>query len=124
MKKVLLVEDEKNVILSVKACIDAGGYRVDVVEDGEEALNYVRKENPDIILLDLLLPKLDGFEVLKVIKNDPDTKEIPVIVLTAKAEEESRQRALSLGADGYMTKPFRPLELWDGIKNFLPDDAL
>lgn len=120
-KKVLMVEDEKNVILGVRTCLDAVGYQVEVVEDGEAALDAVRKEQPDLILLDLLIPKIDGFEVLKVLKGDPVTSSIPIIVLTAKAEDEDRQRAMDLGADNYMTKPFKPQELWDRLKHYLPD---
>ncbi len=123
-KKILLVEDEKNIILGVRTCLDAVGYQVDVVEDGDAALKYIRQEKPDLMLLDLLLPKVDGFEVLNIIKKDASTKEIPVIVLTAKAEEEDRQRALELGAEAYMTKPFRPQELWDIIKVYLPDEVI
>ncbi|HED23900.1 MAG TPA: response regulator [Firmicutes bacterium] len=121
-KKILLVEDEKNVILGVRTCLDAVGYQVDIVEDGEEALHYIKRETPDLILLDLLLPKVDGFEVLKTVKEDEKKKVIPVIVLTAKAEEEDRQRAMELGADNYMTKPFKPQELWDLLKKYLAAD--
>jgi CheY-like chemotaxis protein len=121
-KKVLLAEDEKNVILGVRTCLDAVGYQVEIVEDGEEALNAVRREHPDLILLDLLMPKIDGFEVLKVLKGDEATKQIPIIVLTAKAEEEDRQRAMDLGANDYMTKPFKPQDLWDRLKHYLPGD--
>lgn len=120
-KKVLLVEDEKNVILGVRTCLDAVGYRVEIVEDGEEALAAVHREHPDLILLDLLLPKVDGFAVLKQLKGNPETKHIPIIVLTAKAEEEDRQRAMDLGADTYMTKPFKPQAMWDLLKGYLPD---
>ncbi len=120
-KKILLVEDEKNIILGVRTCLDAVGYNVEVVEDGEAALESVRREKPDLMLLDLLLPKVDGFEVLSVLKNNEKYKDIPVIVLTAKAGEEDRQRALDLGANAYMTKPFRPQELWDILKKYLPD---
>ncbi len=121
-KKVLLVEDEKNVILGVRTCLDAVGYDVEIVEDGEEALNSVNREHPDLILLDLLLPKVDGFEVLKTLKDKEETSKIPVIVLTAKAEEVDRQRAMDLGAESYMTKPFKPQELWDVLKGYLPDN--
>ncbi len=118
-KKVLLVEDEKNIILGVRTCLEAVGYEVYVVEDGEQALEYVRNEKPDIILLDLLLPKVDGFEVCSILKSEEETKDIPIVVLTAKAAEEDRKKAMELGADAYMTKPFRPQALWDEIKNFL-----
>ena len=120
-KKVLLVEDEKNIILGVRTCLEAVGYKVHVVEDGEAAMQFVRTEKPDLILLDLLLPKVDGFEVCHTLKNDDDTKDIPVVVLTAKAAEEDRKKAMDQGADAYMTKPFRPQELWDEIKRFLPE---
>ena len=120
-KKVLLAEDERNVILGVRTCLDAVGYQIEIVEDGDEALNSIRKERPDLILLDLLMPKVDGFEVLKEVKGNDETKDIPIIVLTAKAEEEDRQRAMDLGADSYMTKPFKPQELWDLLKHYLPE---
>lgn len=120
-KKILLVEDEKNIILGVRTCLDAVGYQVEVVEDGEAALASVYREKPDLMLLDLLLPKVDGFEVLSVLKSDDRYQDIPIIVLTAKAGEEDRQRALDLGANAYMTKPFRPQELWDILKKYLPE---
>lgn len=122
-KKVLLVEDEKNVILGVRTCLDAVGYHVDIVEDGDDALNSVSQEQPDLILLDLLLPRVDGFEVLKQLKGQEETRHIPIVVLTAKAEEEDRKRAMDLGADDYMTKPFKPQELWDCLKNHLSDSS-
>ena len=122
--KVLLVEDEKNIILGVRTCLDAVGYQVHVEENGEQALEYIQSRKPDLVLLDLMLPKVDGFEVLKRIKEDDSTKKIPVIVLTAKVSQEDQKRAQDLGADFYMTKPFRPQELWDRIKQFLPHEDL
>lgn len=121
-KKVLLVEDEKNIILGVSTCLEAVSYDVHVEEDGEKALKYVENEKPDIILLDLMLPKVDGFEVCRVLKDDEKTRDIPIIVLTALAGEEDRQRVMEMGADSYMTKPFRPQELWNEMKKFLPQD--
>ena len=121
-KRILLVEDEKNIILGVRTCLDAVGYEVEVAENGEEAMELIEQGHPDLILLDLMLPKVNGFEVLESLKTDPGTGSIPVVVLTAKAEEEDRLRATELGADAYMTKPFRPQELWDVLKKFLPDE--
>ncbi len=123
-KKILIAEDEKNVILGVRTCLDAVGYQMEIVEDGEQAINSVRREHPDLILLDLLMPIADGFEVLKEVKGNAETRHIPIIVLTAKAEEEDRQRAVDLGANDYMTKPFKPQELWDLLKKYLPESDL
>lgn len=122
-KRILLVEDEKNIILGVRTCLDAVGYEVEVAENGEEAMELIEQGHPDLILLDLMLPKVNGYEVLESLKTDPGTGSIPVVVLTAKAEEEDRLRATELGADAYMTKPFRPQELWDVLKKFLPDEG-
>ena len=121
-KRILQVEDEKNIILGVRTCLDAVGNEVEVAENGEEAMELIEQGHPDLILLDLMLPKVNGFEVLESLKTDPGTGSIPVVVLTAKAEEEDRLRATELGADAYMTKPFRPQELWDVLKKFLPDE--
>jgi len=123
-RKILIAEDEKNVILGLRTCLDAVGYEMEIVEDGEQAINAVRQELPDLILLDLLMPNVDGFEVLKEIKGNDQTKHIPIIVLTAKAEEEDRQRAEDLGANDYMTKPFKPQELWDLLRKYLPEEEL
>lgn len=122
-KRILLVEDEKNIILGVRTCLDAVGYNVEVAENGAIALEAIQKRKPDLILLDLVMPKFDGFEVLDSLKSNPETKDIPVIVLTARAGEEDRQRAMELGAESYMTKPFRPQELWDIMKKLLPDEG-
>ncbi len=118
-KKILLVEDEKNIILGVKTCLEVADYAVVVVEDGEKVLAAALKEEPDLILLDLMLPKANGFHVCQQLKTRPETKHIPIVVLTAKTAEEDKERALQAGADSYMTKPFRPEELWQEIGRFI-----
>lgn len=119
LQKILLVEDEKNIILGVKTCLEVANYEVLIVEDGEKAIETAISEKPNLILLDLMLPKLDGFTVCRELKSKEETKGIPIVVLTAKVEEESRRRAVEAGADSYMTKPFRPEELWQEIKKFI-----
>jgi len=84
-KRILLVEDEKNIILGVRTCLDAVGYEVEIAENGELAMEALQRSHPDLILLDLMLPKVNGFEVLESLKSDPETETIPVVVLTAKA---------------------------------------
>lgn len=118
-KKILLVEDEKNIILGVKTCLEVADYSVVVVEDGEKAIAAAAKEQPDLILLDLMLPKTNGFQVCQQLKTMEETKHIPIVVLTAKTTEEDKERAMQTGADSYMTKPFRPEELWQEIKRFI-----
>lgn len=118
-KKILLIEDEKNIILGVKTCLEVANYRVAVVENGEKALEATLREKPDLILLDLMLPGIDGFEVCQNLKTMDETKKIPVIVLTAKTEEKDKEKAKRAGADAYMTKPFRPEELWREINKFI-----
>jgi DNA-binding response OmpR family regulator len=118
-KKILLVEDEKNIILGVKTCLELVNYKAVVVQDGEKAIEAAVKEQPHLVLLDLMLPKVDGFEVCRQLKSREETKHIPVVVLTAKTAEEDREKARAAGADSYMTKPFRPEELWQEIKRFI-----
>ena len=120
--KVLVVEDEKNIILGVKTCLEVAEYQVVVAETGEEALAEVERNRPDIILLDLLLPGISGYQVCSQLKEDPKTKDIPIVVLSAKAEEEDMRRAKEAGADSYLTKPFRPKELWAELERFLPSE--
>ena len=118
-KKILLVEDEKNIILGVKTCLELVNYKAVVVQDSEKAIEAAVKEQPHLVLLDLMLPKVDGFEVCRQLKSREETKHIPVVVLTAKTAEEDREKARAAGADSYMTKPFRPEELWQEIKRFI-----
>jgi len=118
--KVMVIEDEKNIVLGVKTCLEVADYQVFVAETGEKALDMLKADLPDIILLDLLLPGISGFQVCEQIKKSPETRHIPVIVLSAKTGEEDMRRAEEAGADAYMTKPFRPRDLWDKLKQFIP----
>ncbi len=123
MKKILLVEDEKNIILGVTICLRSAGLDVEVAEDGAEALRKVQANKPDLVLLDLVMPKLNGLDALKSMKDNPQTKDIPVIVLSARAQEEDVRYAMDLGANGYMAKPFRPAELLEIIEKVLSEKS-
>jgi two-component system phosphate regulon response regulator PhoB len=110
-KKILVADDEEDVLNLLTANLKNSGFSPLTAEDGPEALQKARSENPALIVLDLMLPGMSGLEVCKVLKNDPLTARIPVIMLTAKAEEVDRIVGLELGADDYITKPFSPREL-------------
>jgi phosphate regulon transcriptional regulator PhoB len=109
--KILVIEDEADVFDLLLINLRAAGFTVVTVEDGATALAKVRSEAPALIILDLMLPKMSGLEICKVLKSDAVTKHIPVIMLTAKAEEVDKIVGLELGADDYVTKPFSPREL-------------
>src|SRR6267142_1301401 len=118
-QKILVVDDEPDAIELIKFNLKAGGYEVITAADGEEALKKARAVLPDLIILDLMLPEVDGLEVCKILRRDPSTSAIPIIMLTAKAAEIDRVLGLELGADDYITKPFSPRELVLRIKNLL-----
>lgn len=120
-KKILLVEDEKNIILGVSICLRSAGLDVAVAEDGADALRKLETDKPDLVLLDLVMPKLNGLDALLAMKANEATRDIPVIVLSARAQEEDIQRAMELGAADYMAKPFRPEELLAVIRKVLED---
>jgi len=110
-QKILVVDDETDVIDMLIINLRAAGFEVVAVEDGASALTKARSESPALIILDLMLPKMSGLEVCKVLKSDAATRHIPIIMLTAKAEEVDKIVGLELGADDYVTKPFSPREL-------------
>ncbi len=109
--KILVVEDEADVLDLLLINLRAAGFTVIAVEDGAQALAKARSEPPSLIILDLMLPKMSGLEICKVLKSEAATRNIPVIMLTAKAEEVDKIVGLELGADDYVTKPFSPREL-------------
>lgn len=116
---VLVIEDEKNILELVKYNLEEAGYRVLSANRGDSGLESARKEKPSLIILDLMLPGVDGIEVCKILKQNYKTASVPIIMLTAKSQEADKVVGLELGADDYMTKPFSPRELVARVKAVL-----
>ena len=119
MKKILVVDDEADIVELVRYNLEKEGFRVLCAYDGEEALNLARHESPDLIILDLMLPQIDGLRMARMLKKNESTAKTPIIMLTAKTGEEDRITGLELGADDYVTKPFSPRELIARVKAVL-----
>jgi len=117
--KILIIEDHKDIIEIVEYHLGKEGYRVDSALTGEEGLNKIETDTPDLLLLDLMLPKMSGLEVCKALREKEATKRLPIIMLTAKGEEEDVVRGLEMGADDYIPKPFGNKELLARIKTVL-----
>ena len=109
--KILIVEDERDIVELLRYNLRQENFKVDTVRNGADALQRAVDKPPDLILLDLMLPEVDGLIVCRLLKNDPRTKNIPIVMLTAKDEESDRVAGLELGADDYITKPFSPREV-------------
>jgi two-component system alkaline phosphatase synthesis response regulator PhoP len=118
-KRILVVDDEVDLVETVRFSLELEGYDVLVTYNGEEALNQARKENPDLILLDLMLPKLDGYKVCRLLKFDERYKHIPILMLTAKTQEKDKAIGMETGANEYITKPFDMDELMKKVKEYL-----
>ncbi|MEQ8397509.1 response regulator [Thalassobaculum sp.] len=114
--RVLIAEDEPNLIESLSFILGREGYEVSSVSDGDAVLERLRSDRPNVLILDVMLPKRTGFEILKLIKMDPALSGIPVMVLTAKGQERDRKTAEDLGADAFVTKPFSNQDVVDRIK--------
>jgi len=118
-KKILIVDDEMDLVETVRFPLEVEGYHVLVSYNGEDALDQARKENPDLILLDLMLPKLDGYEVCRRLKCDDRCKHIPILMLTAKFQEKDKALGMETGANEYITKPFDIRDLLKKVKVYL-----
>jgi DNA-binding response OmpR family regulator len=118
-RKILIVDDEPNIVVSLEFLMQREGYQVLVAGDGEDALKQIAEFRPDLILLDVMLPKKNGFEVCQEIRLNPAWAAIRIIMLTAKGREPEVQKGLALGADAYMTKPFSTKELVAQVKALL-----
>lgn len=106
MKKILLVDDEPNIIMSLEYTFKKNNYEVFIARDGQEALDILKTNYPDVIILDIMMPMVDGYATLEHIKKDPNLKHAKVIFLSAKNKASDIEKGLNLGADAYMTKPF------------------
>lgn len=118
-KMILVVEDEADMAEMLKFRLEANGYDAIFARDGEEALDKARNLKPDLIVLDLMLPKMDGYQVCSVLKSDSRYKDIPIIILTARAQKQDIKLGGDLGADAYVAKPFDPKALLSKIKEFI-----
>ena len=118
-KKILVVDDEVDLVKTIKFSLELEGYKVLVSYNGEDALNQARKENPDLILLDIMLPKLDGYKVCRLLKFDEQYKHIPILMMTAKTQEKDKLMGKETGANEYITKPFDMEELMEKVKTYL-----
>src|SRR5688500_2089416 len=121
--KEVLAEDDPDIQLVARLALKRAGFTVTVVGNGQEALDAIRLQRPDVVLLDWMMPELDGPETCRQLKSDPVTANIPVIFLTAKSQEAEIQRGLSLGAAGYVTKPFDALALGQLVKDIVAEQA-
>ncbi|MCC7047824.1 MAG: response regulator [Alphaproteobacteria bacterium] len=122
-RSVLVVDDEPNIVLSLEFLMRQAGYVVRVARDGEAALKAVEEDPPDLILLDVMMPKRDGFDVCRSVRANPAWKATRIVLLTAKGRDIEREKGMALGADDYITKPFSTREVVQRVKQYLPPDG-
>jgi DNA-binding response OmpR family regulator len=118
-KRVLIADDEPNIVISLEFLMQQGGYEIRTVSNGDDALLAAREFRPHLLLLDIMLPRRNGFEVCQLLRESPELKEVKIIMLTAKGREAEVAKGLALGADAYITKPFATRELLDTVRRLL-----
>ena len=118
-KEILIVDDEPSIVVPVQFLMQQQGYNVLVAEDGHDALDMIYKYQPDLVLLDIMLPGIDGYEVCEIVRLNPKLRDVKIIFLTAKGREVEIAKGLALGADAYITKPFSNAELVAKVKTVL-----
>lgn len=122
-KTILIADDEPNIVISLEYLLQREGYQVLVARDGQEALDTIALMPPDLVLLDVMLPRMSGFEVCQKLRANPACRNIRVLMLTAKGREVEISKGIALGADAYVTKPFSTKDLLQKIREQLGEDA-
>ena len=117
---VLVVDDEPNIALSLEYLMKGQGFDVRVARDGEAALEALRERMPDVMLLDVMMPKRDGYEVCQTVRANPECKNLRIIMLTARGRAIEQEKGLALGADDYITKPFSTREVVERVRQYMP----
>ena len=120
---VLVVDDEPNIVVSLEYLLQRAGYEVRVARDGEEALRALAEKKPDLILLDAMMPVRDGYDICQTVRANPAMKDVRILMLTAKSRDVDQEKALALGADDYVTKPFSTRELVERVRRILGSPA-
>lgn len=115
----MIVDDEPNIVRSLSFVLNKEGYDVALAADGDQAMQMIRGSKPNILFLDVMMPKKNGYDVCREVKSDPDLMDIHVVILTAKGQENDRQKGLLQGADEVITKPFSPMEIVARVKELL-----
>ncbi|RME40576.1 MAG: DNA-binding response regulator [Caldilineae bacterium] len=118
-RRILVVDDDREIVRLVRAYLEQAGFRVLTAYDGESALHAIRRERPDLVVLDLMLPDRDGWEITRLVRGDPALAPLPIIMLTARVEDTDKIIGLELGADDYITKPFNPREVVARVRSVL-----
>jgi len=121
MPRILLVDDEPNIVLALEFLMKKAGYETLTADDGEKALEAIREHRPDLVILDLMMPRLDGYEVCQRVRSDPALKKMIIVMLTAKGREVEREKGLAMGADLYITKPFSTREVVEKVRELLAE---
>jgi DNA-binding response OmpR family regulator len=119
-KTILVVDDDENIVTVVRANLERAGYKVTSAADGTRALNSIAADPPDLLILDIMMPGMSGFEVARALRSDVATRDIPIIMLTARSSDTDIADAWHVGIDTYLAKPFAPAELMAFVSRFLP----
>lgn len=120
-KHVLIADDEPNIVISLEFLLQQAGYQVQVAHDGQEAWEAIQREPPDLVLLDVMMPRMSGFDVCQKIRENPAWQPMRIVMLTAKGREVEVSKGLALGADAYVSKPFSTQELLAQVRDLLAD---